>query len=100
MANNREAFGTTVSYRGKVRARKRVVRNNLQPPKPSTFETTLNALQPHLDEAPIASLRISRLTSLAMKAGLRAPDLVVLVSAHKLAAHTELPSDALFALAK
>jgi hypothetical protein len=101
MANNKEMTATTAGRRTKLRAaRKRVAPKHLQPPKPSAFEATLSAIDSHLDGAPVASLRMSRLPSLAKKAGLPEADLGVFVAAHKLAASTKLPPDVVFALAK
>lgn len=106
MAKNQRTITNSKTQRTQIRGRQkraaanRGALNAVQPSKPSTFTTTLNAVQPHLDGTPISSLRTSRLASLAKKAGLREADLATFVSAHKLAAHTELAPDALFALAK
>src|SRR5262245_30499098 len=101
MATTKEITATMARGNKKARrTRKPVAGKNSESPKPSTFEATLGALQPHLNGASITSLRMSRLASLAKKAGLREADLGVLVTSYKLAASTKLPPDALFALAK
>ena len=69
-------------------------------PKPPVFTAALEAVAPHLNGNSIALLSKSRITALAKKIALKESDLSALVAAHKLAAKTNLPADALFALSK
>src|SRR2546429_1119251 len=99
MAKSRKTIGKAKPLRRKSRAaRKRSALKTAQPRPPSRYTATFNALAPLLDGKPIASLRPSRVATLAKKTGLREPDLTTLIAANKLAAKTKLPPSALFAL--
>src|SRR4030095_4980262 len=98
MHNNSTA--ATRSQRIKQNATVRAMPKPLPILKPPIFTAAVDALAPHLNGNSIALLTKSRVNALAKKTALKVSELTTLVAAHKLAAKTNLPADALFAIVK